>query len=68
LETLHPSLSKTLKTNNKTTSMALRFMPDFVVLSANNGELFYLEVKFRSDVFFVFDNNVQNTNIKMLGL
>ncbi len=55
LERLHPGLSKSLKINNGNTSKALRFMPDFVVQSARDGQLFYLEVKFRADGFFEFD-------------
>jgi hypothetical protein len=34
----------------------LRFMPDFVVQSMQNGDLFYLEVKFRADGFFSFND------------
>ena len=58
LERIHPSLSKSIRrggTNNKTTSKALRFMPDFVVQSITNGDLFYLEVKFRANGEFYFD-------------
>jgi hypothetical protein len=60
LERLHPSLSKKLKTNNHKTSTDLRFMPDFVVQSINNGDLFYLEVKFRADGCFKFDEKYKN--------
>jgi hypothetical protein len=55
LERLHPSLSKLISRNNKQTSKALRYMPDFVVQSNLNGDLFYLEVKFRADGCFEFD-------------
>lgn len=55
LERLHPFLSKTLSRNNQKTSKALRFMPDFVVQSTLNGDLFYMEVKFRADGCFAFD-------------
>lgn len=55
LERLHPSLSKTLKDNYHRTSKELRFMPDFVVQSKENGDLFYLEVKFRANGSFYFD-------------
>ena len=55
LERIHPSLSKSITTNNKTTSKALRFMPDYVVQSRENGDLFYLEVKFRANGEFYFD-------------
>jgi hypothetical protein len=55
LERIHPSLSKTITTNNKTTGKALRFMPDYVVQSMENGDLFYLEVKFRANGEFYFD-------------
>lgn len=55
LERLHPGLSKTLRTNNQKTSKALRYMPDFVVQSNINGDLFYLEVKFRASGIFGFD-------------
>ena len=46
LERLHPGLSKLIGSNNQKTSRALRFMPDFVVQSSINGDLFYMEVKF----------------------
>ena len=56
LERMMPSLSKLLAMNNQKTSRELRFMPDFVVQSTVNGDLFYLEVKFRADGFFAFDD------------
>ena len=56
LERLHPSLSKLISSNNKKTSKALRFMPDFVVQNNRNGELFYMEVKFRADGCFELDD------------
>lgn len=56
LERVMPSLSKLLSMNNQKTSRELRFMPDFVVQSTVNGELFYLEVKFRADGYFAFDD------------
>jgi hypothetical protein len=56
LERVMPSLSKLLAMNNQKTSRELRFMPDFVVQSTVNGDLFYLEVKFRADGFFAFDD------------
>ena len=52
LERLHPALSKLIATNHQKTGKSLRFMPDFVVQSSINGELFYLEVKFRSNGTF----------------
>lgn len=55
LERLHPSLSKLIKTNQRNTAKALRFMPDFVVQHSGNGDLFYMEVKFRSNGCFGFD-------------
>ena len=55
LERLHPVLSKNVRTKETKTSKALRFMPDFVVQSKKNGDLFYLEVKFRANGFFEFD-------------
>lgn len=57
LERLHPSLSKMIKFDNHKTSKALRYMPDFVVQSSQNGDLFYLEVKFRANGEFKFDEN-----------
>lgn len=57
LERLHPSLSKLLAKNNRKTSKALRFMPDFVVQSNRDGDLFYMEVKFRADGYFSFEKN-----------
>lgn len=56
LERIHPFLTKMLRDNNKTTSKALRFMPDFVVQSTKTGDLFYLEVKFRANGYFAFDD------------
>lgn len=60
LERIMPSLSKLLKTNNQKTSKELRFMPDFVVQSTENGDLFYLWIKFRSDGFFAFDERYKD--------
>jgi hypothetical protein len=60
LERLMPSLSKMLAFNNQKTSKDLRFMPDFVVQSTENGDLFYLEVKFRADGFFSFDERYKD--------
>ncbi len=60
LERIMPSLSKMLAFNQQKTSKELRFMPDFVVQSNENGDLFYLEVKFRADGFFAFDERYQN--------
>lgn len=60
LERLHPALSRMISTNNYKTSRALRFMPDFVVQSTKNGELFYMEVKFRANGCFGFDDKYEN--------
>ena len=60
LERIHPFLSKSLVKNYKNTSKALRFMPDFVVQSTLNGDLFYMEVKFRADGCFKFDDRYVN--------
>ncbi|MBE0637320.1 MAG: hypothetical protein IH598_02225 [Bacteroidales bacterium] len=55
LERIHPFLSKIIRSDYHTTSKNLRYMPDFVVQSAETGDLFYLEVKFRANGFFEFD-------------
>lgn len=60
LERIMPSLSKMLAFNHQKTSKELRFMPDFVVQSNQNGDLFYLEVKFRADGFFAFDDRYED--------
>lgn len=60
LERLHPSLSKMISSNNLKTSKALRYMPDFVVQSNLNGDLFYLEVKFRANGEFSLDDNYKD--------
>jgi hypothetical protein len=60
LEKLHPALSKELVNNYHKTSTDLRSMPDFVVHSTENGELFYLEVKFRADGCFKLDETYEN--------
>ncbi|MBK8487592.1 MAG: hypothetical protein IPL48_07375 [Bacteroidetes bacterium] len=60
LERLHPALSKLIKNNNKKLSKSLHFMPDFVVQNSANGDLFYLEVKFRADGIFSFDEHYEN--------
>ena len=60
LERIHPSLSKALRSNNFKTGKALRFMPDFVVQSSQTGDLFYLEVKFRANGEFKFDETYQD--------
>ena len=57
LERLHPTLSKKLTKNEHRTSKVLRYMPDFVVQSNKNGDLFYLEVKFRANGYFYFDES-----------
>lgn len=68
LERLHPGLSKLISSNNLKTSMSLRFMPDFVVQSSQNGDLFYLEVKFRANGTFSFDEHYKIIPTKMHGL
>lgn len=60
LERTHPFLSKELRNNYLTTSKALRFMPDFVVQSAMKGDLFYMEVKFRANGCFRFDDKYKD--------
>lgn len=60
LERIHPSLSKMISFNNHKTSKELRYMPDFVVQSTLNGDLFYLEVKFRANGEFRFDEHYEN--------
>lgn len=60
LERIHPSLSKLINFNNQKTSKALRFMPDFVVQSSIDGALFYMEVKFRANGEFKFDENYKD--------
>ncbi|HPI30301.1 MAG TPA: hypothetical protein PLS26_07210 [Bacteroidales bacterium] len=55
LESLHPTLSKNIKFINNKMSTELRFLPDFVVQNSRQGDLFYLEVKFRADGCFRFD-------------
>jgi len=60
LERLHPGLSKLIASNNLKTSKSLRYMPDFVVQSSVNGDLFYLEVKFRANGTFAFDEHYKD--------
>lgn len=60
LERLHPALSKLITNNNQKTGRLLRYMPDFVVQSSINGDLFYLEVKFRANGCFRFDENYKD--------
>lgn len=60
LERLHPFLSRELRNNNHATSRVLRYMPDFVVQNAKEGDLFYLEVKFRADGCFRFDDKYKD--------
>lgn len=60
LERLHPGLSKLISSNNLKTSKSLRYMPDFVVQSSQNGDLFYLEVKFRANGTFGFDESYKD--------
>ena len=60
LERTHPFLSKELRNNYHTTSKALRFMPDFVVQSAQTGDLFYMEVKFRANGCFGFEDKYKD--------
>jgi hypothetical protein len=60
LERIHPFLSTMLRDNYQTTSKALRFMPDFVVQSTQTGDLFYLEVKFRANGNFAFEEKYKD--------
>ena len=60
LERLHPGLSKLISSNNFKTGKSLRHMPDFVVQSSVNGDLFYLEVKFRANGTFIFDEQYKD--------
>lgn len=60
LERLHPGLSKLISSNNLRTGKSLRYMPDFVVQSSINGDLFYLEVKFRANGAFCFNENYKD--------
>lgn len=60
LERIHPSLSKQLRNDYHSTSKALRFMPDFVTQSTVDGNLFYLEVKFRANGEFGFDDQYKD--------
>lgn len=60
LERLHPALSKLIAANNNKTGKALRYMPDFVVQSNINGDLFYLEVKFRANGCFKLDDGYKD--------
>lgn len=60
LERLHPGLSKLIASNNLKTGKSLRYMPDFVVQSSQNGDLFYLEVKFRANGTFSFDDSYKD--------
>jgi len=60
LERLHPGLSKLIAANHFKTSKSLRYMPDFVVQSSINGDLFYLEVKFRANGSFSFDEHYKD--------
>ncbi|MBK6345966.1 MAG: hypothetical protein IPF68_08490 [Bacteroidales bacterium] len=60
LEQIQPTLSKKIRNDNHKTSRALRYMPDFVVQSSNTGDLFYLEVKFRANGCFRFDDKYKD--------
>lgn len=60
LERIHPFLSQTIRLDNHTTSKNLRYMPDFVVQSSETGDLFYLEVKFRANGCFEFDDTYKD--------
>jgi hypothetical protein len=60
LERIQPFLSREIRNDNHTTSRALRFMPDFVVQNAKSGELFYMEVKFRANGCFKFDEKFKD--------
>jgi hypothetical protein len=57
---IQPFLSREIRNDNHTTSRALRFMPDFVVQNAKSGELFYMEVKFRANGCFRFDEKFKD--------
>ena len=41
-------LKKSLKSNNTSESRKVRSMPDFIVLNKKNGEVFFIDVKYRS--------------------
>lgn len=53
IERIMPGITKRLNVKKDSpTGKALRFMPDFVVQSILNGDLLYVEVKFRANGHF----------------
>ena len=60
LERLLPGLSNIIRHRKGATGTALRFMPDFVVQSSQSGDLFYMEVKYRSNGRFSIEELHEN--------
>lgn len=51
-----PEIMDKIIFKNHKVAREIRFSPDFVVINPSNGDMFYLEVKYRKDGYFKLEN------------
>ena len=56
MENTVPGIMKLLRGVRSDVATNIRRMPDFVIQNNKNGEVFFIEVKFRKDEVFTFEN------------
>ncbi|AKB28786.1 hypothetical protein MSSIT_2067 [Methanosarcina siciliae T4/M] len=56
MENTVPGIMKLLRGVRSDVATNIRRMPDFVIQNNRNGEVFFIEVKFRKDEVFIFEN------------
>ncbi|AKB32718.1 hypothetical protein MSSIH_2028 [Methanosarcina siciliae HI350] len=56
MENTVPGIMKLLRGVRSDVATNIRRMPDFVIQNNKNGEVFFIEVKFRKDEVFAFEN------------
>lgn len=60
MERTVPALLRGIRGHDDEVSKAIRSMPDFVMQNTNTGDLYYIEVKFRSNGRFELKNLIEN--------
>ena len=60
MERTIPEILKTVKDHSSEISTAIRSQPDFVIQDSLNGELLYVEVKYRANGYFCIDELMEN--------
>lgn len=60
MENTVPGIMKLLRGVRSDVATNIRRMPDFVIQNNRNGEVFFIEVKFRKDEAFAFENLDKN--------